>query len=184
MDLSLQISSDYHSQYDENGDILERVVEGCESEISDNQPDSRYFQTPLASSTGIHGSLQYRSLRGNPLASSTIIEESDSDDDSSNQSDKDSGCGFSICTLSISSDLEDSLVDEEYLRSLQMMSGRGILHRQTPRRTSTWADLIAAPRTPANDTTTIQPPCCPKAGFKNPMKAIWKIFRTKKTKEN
>lgn len=71
---SLQFSDGYPSQYDEHGDILERVVEGCESEISDSQPDSRYFREPIASSTAIHGSLQSRSRSVDPLASSTMIE--------------------------------------------------------------------------------------------------------------
>lgn len=172
---SLQFSDGYPSQYDEHGDILERVVEGCESEMSDSQPDSRYFREPIASSTAIHGSLESRSV--DPLASSTMIEVSDDSSD-----DEDSGCGSSVCTFSISSDLEDSLVDEDYLRSLQMVSGRGIFYRQTPRRTSTSVDLLRAPRTTASDNTT-QTPCCTKIGFKNPVKAIRKIFKTKKSKE-
>lgn len=174
---SLQFSDGYPSQYDEHGDILERVVEGCESEISDSQPDSRYFREPIASSTAIHGSLQSRSRSVDPLASSTMIEVSDDSSD-----DEDSGCGSSVCTFSISSDLEDSLVDEDYLRSLQMMSGRGILDRQPHRLTSTRTDLLRASRTTASDNTT-QTPCCTKIGFKNPVKAIRKIFRTKKSKE-
>lgn len=164
------------SSYEENCDILERVVEGCESEIPDSLPDSRYSPEPLASSTTIQGSTRHRSRDKEPLASSTMIEVPNY------SSDEDSGCGSSVCTFSISEDLEDSLITEQYLYSLDFMACGRNYYRPNLRRTSTRVDLFMEPCLTTTNSITVTASCCGKVGFKNPVKAIKKIFKTKKSK--
>lgn len=162
-----------------DGEILERIVEGCEDK--EDHEDHEEFNPSVTHESKEMVIRRSKNLGVNPVASSTMIE--------SDSCDQDSGCSCtSVYTWTIHEDEDDHILEDSYMKDVELFLYEDDApkpYSQKFQRTSTKSELssVNAQEVP-NSCNHEKVSTDKKETAKKPMMILKNLLRLKKSKES